>query len=476
MLFNSGEFLFFFIFVYGLYLLSSHRWQNYLLLAASYLFYGSWDWRFLILILFSTVVDYTAAIYIDRAREKGIEKRAKAWLLLSVSTNLGLLGFFKYYNFFAGSLMDLAGRFGVSLSPFTLNIILPAGISFYTFQAMSYTIDVYRGRQTPCKSLPDFTLFVAFFPQLMAGPIERAKELLPQIENPRRVTQEDLIDGGWLILWGLFKKVFIADNLAPYTYWAFTMNRAQTSSDLYIASIAFVIRFYCDFSGYSDMALGLGRFFGVRLHRNFYLPYFSSNPTEFWNRWHITLSRWFRDYVYGPIRKEFSAYGAKTWAVLPTMFLVGLWHGANWTFVVWGTLWGAALLVHRLIQPRLASFEERNPGTGRFMKWGGTILTFHMWIVIGLFFVNTNVHESFSDVCLLFSGFSASRYSKKDLYTVLYYSWPLVLMQFAQNRYGDLDVLKRLSLPLRVVIYCALLVLLMVNGAEHEQEFIYFQF
>lgn len=326
MLFNSGIFLGFFLGVYLLYLVSSHRLQNRLLLVASYVFYGYWDYRFLGLILVSTAIDYVAAQRIHSARQRSGSDgpNPTRWLWLSIVGNLGILGFFKYFGFFADGFSELGALMGWDVPAFTLQVVLPVGISFYTFQSLGYTLDVYRRRIEPTRDLFDFALFVAFFPQLMAGPIERAKKLIPQLQQRREIRPEYLQLGAWLIFWGLFKKVFIADNLAPYTFWGSTPGELATGLDTYLWSVAFTIRFYCDFSGYSDMARGLALLLGVHLSVNFHLPYFASNPAELWSRWHMTLTRWFRDNVYGPLRSI-----PRALAVVLTMTLVGLWHGAN---------------------------------------------------------------------------------------------------------------------------------------------------
>ncbi len=346
MLFNAYIFWIFFAGVLGLYCVLAHRWQNRFLLLASYLFYAGWDYRFLSLMAISTIVDYAAGQRIESSSDQGSQKR---WLILSMVTNLGLLGFFKYFNFFIDSASGFLTTLGLSAPEWHLRIILPVGISFYTFQTMSYTIDIYRGRLKPARNFWDFALFVSFFPQLVAGPIERASNLLPQIERPRTLTWNDWCEGAVLILVGLFKKVAIADMLAPLADRAFDNPGTCSSWTLLLGLYFFSIQIYADFSGYSDIARGLAQMLGFRLMENFQQPYFSANITEFWRRWHISLSSWLRDYLYIPLGGNRGGPGKARRNLFLTMFLGGLWHGASWTFVFWGTLHGLYLAVHKLM-------------------------------------------------------------------------------------------------------------------------------
>lgn len=478
MVFTSGHFFFFFLFFYLCYFVSQKhlQTQNATLLAASYFFYGFWDYRFLGLILISTFVDYFAAQFIHRNKKKQLDKKAFYWLLLSILVNLGILGFFKYYNFFAESLTQLFSVFDVTISAFTIDIILPVGISFYTFQTMSYSIDVYRGRQKPTQSPLNFALFVSFFPQLMAGPIERARSLLPQIENTRTISYESFRHGGWLILWGVFKKVYIADNLAPYVYWATQKGGAQTSLDIYLAMVAFSFQIYCDFSGYSDMARGLARLMGFNLRVNFNLPFLASNPAELWRRWHITLSNWFRDYVYGSLRKLHPSPLMNITALMLTMLLVGLWHGADWHFVFWGAAWGITLAVHRFLQPFISAFAKKHVLMKHYIHWPGVILTFHIWLILCVFFVYPSLNQAFSMAAILLTHFDASQGTASDAARVLFYASPLLLVQAIQHKQGHLNILKNQSTAVRLVTYSSLLLLLWTNGAQNLNEFIYFQF
>jgi len=475
MLFNSGEFFFFFVVIYVIYLFSNFNWQNWLLLIASYFFYGSWDPRFLALILASTIIDYISAIQVENNLTKGNKKRAKLWLLFSIFSNLSILGFFKYFNFFVENFITLFKTIGIDLPPMTLHILLPIGISYYTFQSMSYTIDVYRGQQKATRNLRNFALYVSFFPQLMAGPIERARKLLPQMEKPRTFRLDYIHEGGWLILWGVFKKVYIADNLAPYTNWVFFQGGAVSSMDVYLGILAFSFQLYCDFSGYSDIARGLARLFGIEIRRNFNLPYFSSNVAIFWQRWHMTLSNWFRDYVYGPIRKNIPERRWHKLALLPTMTLVGLWHGAAWKYVIFGALWGITLFIYRSIQPYLVDFSRTNRLTSYVSTMGGVLITHHLWLFFLIIFAAKDMSLGWHLWQLLFE-FKGAAYHPNDFWTILYYVWPLLVMQAFQAWKDDHNVVFRLPFILRLSIYMLLLLMLWFDGAREAQKFIYFQF
>lgn len=476
MLFNSGSFLYFFLAVYLAYRVLPHRGQNRLLLAASYVFYGFWDVRFLSLILVSTVVDFTAGLAIDTARRAGARRAAKRWLWLSVIVNLGILGFFKYFDFFAENLRAALAVLGLEVSPFTLSLVLPVGISFYTFQTMSYSIDVYRGHTRATRDFLDFCLFVAFFPQLLAGPIERHRKLFPQIQRPRSVTREHFARGGWLIFWGLFKKVFIGDGLEPYTAWGLGDGGVETSIDTWLMNFAFAVRYYCDFSGYSDMAIGLAALLGFRLSRNFNLPYFSRNPGQLFARWHITLGAWVRDYVYATLRRRWDSPRGRYGALVVAMLLMGFWHGASWTFLLWGTAWGLLIAGHQILRPRLVRLARAAPGTEPWLAAGGVVFTFLAWLVLCCFFVAPSLSRAIELLGLMFSPPTLSRFTAKDFWTVCFYCAPVILMQIAQQATGKMDVVLRLALPLRVTIYFLLSCLLLGAGAEGDREFIYFQF
>ena len=356
MIFNSLEYFLFLPLVLGVYYALKPRAQNVWLLLASYFFYGWWDWRFLSLLWISTLVDYACGLAIARH-----PLRKRIWLILSLAANLGILGFFKYFNFFVDSAAVALAGLGFEPHLPVLRIILPVGISFYTFQTMSYTIDVYRGHVAATRNLLDFALYVAYFPQLVAGPIERATHLLKQIASPRAVTRPMLESGCFLILLGLFRKVAIADGVAPLVNGIFAEPEYCSWLKLCLGAALFAIQIYCDFAGYSDIARGTSRLVGIELMVNFRQPYFSRNITEFWRRWHISLSTWLRDYLYIPLGGNRHGTLATYRNLWLTMLLGGLWHGARWNFVIWGGLHGAYLAVHKLWLARRGGRPDIEP-------------------------------------------------------------------------------------------------------------------
>lgn len=358
MLFNSWVFAGFMAIVLPLYFLLPFRLQNILLLAASYVFYGAWDWRFLLLLILSTILDYSLGLAIDASENP---RRRKIFLALSIGTSLSVLGFFKYWNFFIESAGALLARFGLDASVPTLNVILPVGLSFYTFQTMGYAIDVYRRNQRACRSLLDYALYVAYFPQLVAGPIERITNLLPQIQRPRKTTWDMFTSGSQLMFWGFVKKIVIADGLAPYVDLIYSNPGSYDGVHLWLGAYAFAIQVYADFSGYTDIARGVSRILGIELMLNFRQPYFSRSIPEFWQRWHLSLSTWMRDYLYVPLggsrRGEFKAYRN----LLITTMASGFWHGAAWTFVIWGAIHGITLSIYRAIEKWTGHAPDTKP-------------------------------------------------------------------------------------------------------------------
>jgi D-alanyl-lipoteichoic acid acyltransferase DltB (MBOAT superfamily) len=338
MSFNSIDFAIFLPIVFVLYWFVMNRriWlQNGLLLIASYIFYGWWDWRFLTLIIFSTIVDFWVGIGLEKENKS---RKRKILLWISILVNIGFLGFFKYYNFFLENFISAFSFFGAEFSIRSLNIILPVGISFYTFQTLSYTIDVYKRRVKPTHDFVAFSTYVSFFPQLVAGPIERASNLLPQFYSSRKFVYQEATDGLRQILWGLFKKVVIADNCAPYVNQIFSNPSDFSGSTLILGAFFFAFQIYGDFSGYSDIAIGTSRLFGFNLMQNFNFPYFSRDIAEFWRRWHISLSTWFRDYVYIPLGGSRVSVSKSIRNTFIIFIISGFWHGANWTFIFWGLL------------------------------------------------------------------------------------------------------------------------------------------
>jgi alginate O-acetyltransferase complex protein AlgI len=360
-LFNTASFFVFFAVVLLLYRALPHRGQNRMLLAASYVFYGWWDWRFLALLGFSTVLDWTFGLAIDAARERRDDRVARRAIVASVVTNLGILAFFKYFDFFVDSAEQTLRAFGYDGGTWTLRIILPVGISFYTFQSMSYTIDIYRGELRATRSLADFALYVAFFPQLVAGPIERATRLLAQVQQPRAVTRADWEEGLLLFGIGFFRKVAIADPAGSIADGFFAGPSEYTSAQLVAGVLLYALQIYSDFAGYSDMARGSARLMGFTLMRNFRHPYFATSFSDFWQRWHISLSTWLRDYLYIPLGGNRKGRLRTHVNLMTTMLLGGLWHGANWTFVFWGALHGTYLVVQHA--------WDRVAGRARHSAW-----------------------------------------------------------------------------------------------------------
>ena len=336
MLFNSIDFALFLPLVFLLYWFVFNKTkiqQNLLVVISSYLFYGWWDWRFLSLIFFSTIVDYFVGIALSKEKKS---KTRKKLLLISIFVNLGFLGFFKYYNFFLDNFIEAFSFFGSEFQSSPLNIILPVGISFYTFQSLSYTIDVYRNKFEPTKDFVSFTAFVSFFPQLVAGPIERATNLLPQFYKKRHFEYDKAVEGFHLIIWGLFKKIVIGDSCGAYVDQIFSDYENMNSISLLLGAIYFAFQIYGDFSGYSDIAIGTSKLFGINLKMNFNFPYFSRDIAEFWRRWHISLSTWFRDYLYIPLGGSRGSTLLSFRNIFIVFLISGFWHGANWTFIVWG--------------------------------------------------------------------------------------------------------------------------------------------
>jgi D-alanyl-lipoteichoic acid acyltransferase DltB (MBOAT superfamily) len=379
MVFNSFVFAAFLPIVLVVYYRLSHRAQNAWLLAAGLVFYGWWDWRFLGLLGITTILDFVSSNRIYLATDPLVRRR---WMLASLTGNLVILGFFKYFNFFVDSAVALLAAAGIEVHAPTLRILLPIGVSFYTFQEMAYTIDVYRGHLKPSRSLLNFALFVCYFPQLVAGPIQRATDLLPQLENPRRVTGEQIRDGIRLIFIGLFRKVVVADALAPMADVHYRQPDAFSGASLLIGLYVFAVQIYCDFAGYTDMARGVSKLLGIELALNFRQPYFATSITEFWRRWHISLSSWLRDYLYIPLGGNRGSTVATYRNLLLTMLLGGLWHGANWTFVIWGGLHGVYLAFHKAM---LSGRAKRGPD-GWVLGVAKGVATFHLVCLTWVFF------------------------------------------------------------------------------------------
>lgn len=474
MVFNSLQFFIFFVIVYFLYRTLSHKYQNRMLLFASYFFYGCWDWRFLGLIVLSTVVDFFCGLNINKSEDPG---RRKLFLIISICTNLGILGFFKYFNFFAESLQGLASVLNYQFDYTTLNIILPVGISFYTFQTMSYTIDIYRKEMKPTGNFLDFALFVAFFPQLVAGPIERAKKLLPQIINKRECSVEKSYEGLWLISWGLYKKVFIADNLARIVDEVFLNTGVMSGGVALMGVYAFAFQIYGDFSGYSDIARGLSKLMGIDLMINFRFPFFVTNPRDFWRNWHISLSTWLRDYLYIPLGGNRGGGFALYRNLLITMILGGLWHGASYTFVIWGTFHGLILLLHRLVEPYLKKLQFKN------------IVPRSIWFALRVFFMfqltslgwlifraESSVQIRYMLKSIIFNFSVDSALFKYYGLQIIFYTWLLLLMKLVKLLKDDMLIIYKMPLLLRWSLYTVIYLSIVLFGEFGVKQFIYFQF
>lgn len=482
MLFNSPAFLIFFTLVYALYLICPYKWQNRMLLAASYIFYGWWDWRFLSLLFISTVIDYYCGIKIDQTAEP---KKKRAFVVISIVCNLVLLGFFKYYNFFTDNLLSLLGKLGIHPDLPFINIILPVGISFYTFQTMSYSIDIYRKELRPTRNFFDFALFVSFFPQLVAGPIERAKNLLPQILHPRQVTIEKFQQGCWLILWGLFMKVYVADNLARIADPVYAQSAFNNGLLVIIATYAYAFQIFCDFAGYSNIARGLGKCMGFDIMINFRTPYFSSNPREFWQRWHISLSTWLRDYLYIPLGGNRKGPCRTYLTLFLTMALGGLWHGTAWHFVFWGIYHGMLLAIHRLllqIKSLLRPKPNANTLSVKIRIFGSItyflkILFFFQLICIGwIFFRAQTGQQILAMLYATFTSFSFSLEAQQMIFQAVWFICPLLLIHFFEYKAGDINFITRWPPLVQQTIYFIILLLLISGGAAGGRQFIYFQF
>jgi D-alanyl-lipoteichoic acid acyltransferase DltB (MBOAT superfamily) len=471
MLFQSFEFLVFLTFVFGLYwfILKRHmQAQNLLILAASYFFYGWWDWRFLGLIVFSTLIDFVVGLKITAASN---QQSKKAWLGLSLLVNLGLLGYFKYANFFIESWIDAWSYLGISSNVSSLNVILPVGISFYTFQTLSYSIDVYRGDIKPTRNLINFAAFVSFFPQLVAGPIERASKLLVQLENKRIFKYEEGVAGLRLILLGLFKKVVIADTCALHVNDIFANYADYSGPTLMLGAIYFGFQLYGDFSGYSDIAIGTAKLFGIQLMTNFKMPFFARDHGEFWRRWHISMGAWFRDYLYIPLG---GSRGGKWMSIRNVMiiFLVsGLWHGANWTFIAWGAIQGA-LFLPLLLAGKNRRHTSDNIGEGRWLPTGREVLqmttTFALGTIPRIFFRSDDIQDANSYIIGMFHDLKFPDMHR----TPIPYIFALLLV--------DWFLLKKFKIEsafLRYLIYgFAALLILVHSTINPAPTFIYFEF
>ena len=482
MFFNSINFAVFLPIVFILYWFVTNKnlkFQNILLLISSYFFYACWDWRFLFLLIFSTVLDYYTGIKMSDAKNQSSKK---FWFWLSISVNLGFLGVFKYYNFFAASFANVIADFGMQVNPWTLKVILPVGISFYTFHGLSYVIDIYKDCIKAEKNFIDYSVFVSFFPLLVAGPIERATHLLPQIQKKRKFDFSNAIDGLKQILWGLFKKVVIADNCAKFANLIFDNYTDYSGSTLALGAVFFAFQIYGDFSGYSDIAIGTARLFGIDLLRNFAFPYFSRDIAEFWRRWHISLSTWFRDYLYIPLG------GSKggTWMKVRNTFIIflvsGFWHGANWTFIVWGLLNALFIMPSIIFNTNRTNLDIVAQGKifPTLKEFLSILFTFSLTVLAWIFFRSSTLHQALQYISKLFSkSFFSVPHFKIDIYDkpifILVVLFIIIEWIGREQQYAIAKLFSGKTRVFRWVFYYLVIIIIFIFAGSNQQ-FIYFQF
>lgn len=482
MLFNSFTFWLFYAIVFTLYFRLGRRQQNLLLLVASYYFYGCWDWRFLGLIALSTLIDFGLGLAIGAARSQRNRQRL---VTLSVTGNLCFLGFFKYYGFFSSELERLLSTVGLPGLVPSFSFVLPVGISFYTFQSMSYTIDVYRGTLKPCRSLLDFAAFVSFFPQLVAGPIQRANQFLPQFQQPRTVTPDLFKQGLYLVASGLFRKIVIADNMAPIADAVFsTPVHELTGAEVLLGLYAFAFQIYGDFSGYSAIARGVAKWMGFELSVNFRMPYLATSPQDFWQRWHISLSQWLRDYLYIPLggnrRGDWNTYRN----LMMTMLLGGLWHGANWTFIAWGAFHGILLCLWRAFGSGKSSRNaSRSAGEPRpeesffnIRHLAQVFVFFNLICFSWLLFRADSMMQVWEMTTRICTDFTITPFAKMIFGLLVFYVTPLMLFEVWLESKKNFMGLLNAHWSVRGLIYLYIAYMIMFFPPPVPSEFIYFQF
>lgn len=468
MLFNSYAFWLFFALIWVIYRMLPHRGQNLMLLGASYYFYACWDWRFLPLILTTTLVNYFTAI----GMEKSDDPRRHKWLMAaSAVVSLGLLAYFKYFGFFAESAVEMLTWLGFNADIKMLNIILPVGISFYTFQTMSYTIDVYRGQIKPTRSFTDFALYVAYFPQLVAGPIERSSSLMPQITNSRKNRPHgDFSEGLYLVMLGLFLKVVVGDNLGFIADGIFAAEKGDlTGTEALVGVYCFAFQIYGDFAGYSSIARGVSKWLGIDLMTNFRMPYLARNPSDFWQRWHISLSSWLRDYLYIPLGGNRGSKFMIYRNLMITMLLGGLWHGAGWTFLIWGGLHGAILCSYRVLGDRVKLPK----------LWGriiATVFFFHLVCLTWLFFRADTLAQAIEMLGLIFTHQEMTPLANYGLRMIVFFCAPLMAYEIWLDQAHTLRRLETARWGWRAAAYCYFVFMLIVFPPPVFGQFIYFQF
>ncbi len=482
MIFNSIEYALFLPIVFFLYWFVSGRSlrrQNILILSASLFFYAWWDVRFLFLLSFSTFLGYVTGIQIEDSKK---DSWKKIWFWISIVLNVGFLGLFKYYDFFITSFTSMLNELGfnINVNSLTLKLILPVGISFYTFHVLSYIIDIYLGRIKSERNIVEFGLFVAYFPLLVAGPIERATHLLPQIQQPRKFDYSKAIDGLRQILWGLFKKVVVADGCAEYANLIFDGSADYSGSTLVAGAVFFTFQIYCDFSGYSDIALGTSRLFGIELLRNFAFPYFSRDIAEFWRRWHISLTTWFRDYIYIPLGGSRGGVWMKIRNTFIIFLVSGFWHGANWTFIIWGALNAIYFLPYLLTNSNRQNLEIVAQGKifPTFLEFCGMLLTFLMAVFGWIFFRAQDINQALEFILHIFSNdlFKQPKLPNAANVVVVFICITMLIEWFGrEGKYALENLVSKWNTPLRWLFYFVLITCIIVLSGK-EQEFIYFQF
>lgn len=483
MLFNSLHYLFFLPMVFLTYWFltnKSLKLQNFMLLAVSYFFYACWDWRFLFLLMFSTGLDYFTGL---KMYDSTNERNRKIWFWLSIIVNVGFLGIFKYYNFFAESFANTLKIIGFNIHFKTLEVILPVGISFYTFHGLSYVIDIYKKRIIPERNLVDYSLFVSYFPLLVAGPIERATHLLPQIKKERIFNYNNAVDGLRQILWGLFKKVVIADNCAQFVNVVFDKPEQHTGSTLLVVIVLFAFQIYGDFSGYSDVALGSSRLFGIELLRNFNYPYFSRDIAEFWRRWHISLSTWFRDYLYIPLGGSKGGVIKKIRNTFIIFLVSGFWHGANWTFIVWGLLNALYIMPSIISNTNRVNLDSiaKDSLLPSFKELIQVLLTFSLTCIAWIFFRAKSLESAFNYLHTLFSKslftlprLQSNQISFKTL--VLFIAFFLIIEWINRKENHGLYMKGSTNKIYKWILYFIVFVSIVGWGVATKSEFIYFAF
>jgi D-alanyl-lipoteichoic acid acyltransferase DltB (MBOAT superfamily) len=482
MLFNSISFALFLPIAFTIYWLLSNkfeRFQNLFLLAASYFFYSCWDWKFLFLLIFSTLLDFFTGL---RMFDSTSVRNKKIWFWISIIVNLGFLGVFKYYNFFIQSFTEGVAGVGFSIHPMTLNIILPIGISFYTFHGLSYVIDIYKDRIQPERNFIDYAVFVSFFPLLVAGPIERSTHLLPQFKQKRVFDAQKAYNGLRQILWGLFKKILVADLCAEYANTIFNNGQNYNGSTHLLGAVFFAFQIYCDFSGYSDIALGTSRLFGIELLKNFNFPYFSRDIAEFWRRWHISLSTWFRDYLYIPLGGSKVGTLMKVRNTFIIFIISGFWHGANWTFIFWGLLNAIFIIPSVIFKTNRTNLDIVAKGKTfpSFLEFLSIFATFSITVFAWIFFRAKSLTDAFDYIKIIFSKslFATPNFENIDtigpsiffIFMLIVLEWNARQTNFALDRFA-LGWYK----PFRWFFYMTICILIVVFKGK-PQEFIYFQF